>query len=427
MKKISVPYGEGKVFCEVEATRKVETLVTKLHEMHAASPEEDLIRRALAAPIGSPTLRELAKEKKKVVVITSDHTRPVPSNLTLPMMLAEIRSGSPEADITVLIAVGSHRATTHDEMVKKFGCEFVANERIVVHDSHDDANLIHLGVLPSGGELIVNKLAAEADLLAADGFIEPHVFAGFSGGRKSILPGVASFVTVMANHNAEFMVHPKSIAGVLDGNPIHEDMIFAARAISLDFILNVIIDGEKKVVAAFAGDVDKAHRQGCAYMDGWAGADAVPAPIVITSNGGYPADQNIFQAIKSIMAAALTCTPGGVIIAANECRDGHGSESFYRTFAEAASVEEVLKTIMSRKRNETVPDQWVNQFLGQIIMRNKVIMIAARENKGLIEDLKMTYAPTLQEALAMADEHLGYPNGAITVIPNGVSILVRKK
>lgn len=425
--RITIPYGEGVQSCEVSSDRNVVTLTTKLHEMQAELPEMDIIRNALASPIGTLPLRQLAAGKKTAVVITSDHTRPVPSHLTLPLMLEEMRIGSPDIDITIIIAVGSHRATTSDEMIGKFGRAFVAKEKIIVHDPYDDEKLVHVGILPSGGELIVNRLAVEAELLVSDGFIEPHVFAGFSGGRKSVLPGIASFVTVMANHNAEFMVHPNSRVGVLEGNPIHEDMIFAARAVGLDFILNVVIDGGKKVVAAFAGDADKAHREGCSYMDGLAGVDAVPAPIVITSNGGYPADQNLFQSVKSIMAAVLTCAPGGVIIACNECRDGHGSDSFYRTFAEANSVSEVLRVIMSRKRNETVPDQWVNQFLGQIIMRNKVITVADDASKELVEGLKMSYAASLQEAIEMAERYLGQSNAPITVIPNGVSVMIRQK
>ena len=425
--EIKIPYGERTLSCEVADKRVLGRLLTKQHEMNSELPEKETIRKALEMPIGSPTLRELSKGKNKVVIVTSDHTRSVPSHLTLPLMLDEIRAGSTGADITVLIAVGSHRATTHEEMIRKFGPEFVEKEKIVVHDPHDKQRLINLGKLPSGGDLILNRMAVEADLLVADGFIEPHVFAGFSGGRKSILPGIASFVTVMANHNAEFTAHPNTRAGVLEANPIHEDMLYAARTIGLDFILNVIINGEKKVVAAFAGGMDKAHLEGCSFIDSWAGVDAIPAPIVITSNGGYPADQDIYQAIKSVMAAAVTCPAGGVIIASAECRNGHGSESFYKTFAEADSVEAVLKVILARKRNETVPDQWVNQFLGQILMKNKVIMVSEPSNQVLIENLKMTYAPTLQEALSLAEEYVGQPDAGITIIPDGVSIIVRQK
>lgn len=418
---INIPYGRGHLAFKVPAGRQVSLLAADEPES-AGRPEAEIIKEALAHPINSHSLAELARGKSKVVVVTSDHTRPVPSRLTLPPMLEEIRRGSPEADITILIGVGSHRATTLEEMREKFGPEFTKREKIINHDPRAESGLVSLGRLPSGGELIISRLAAEADLLVADGFIEPHQFAGFSGGRKSILPGIASLTTVLASHNAEFTVHPQARPGSLEGNPFHADMIHAARTARLAFILNVALSSEKKVVAAFAGDMDAAHLRGCDFVLKRCGVKSVPSPVVITSNGGYPLDQNIYQATKSIMAADLTCAEGGVIIAACECADGHGAEAFYQSFRQS-SPDQLLAEIAARSREETAPDQWVIQLTATILKRRKVIMVTGAPPE-MIETFGMKHASTLEEALSMADQITGLPNGSIAILPDAVSLLI---
>ena len=186
--KIILPYGRETVAVEIEEGHLAGVLRSGIHGYKPPMSGEELVRTAMAQPIGSPRLRELVAGKRKIVVIASDHTRPVPSRVIMPQMLAEIRAGNPSAEITILVATGLHRTTTPDELATKFGDEIVSRERIVVHDCDDAANLVNIGRLPSGGDLVVNRLAVEADLLVAEGFIEPHFFAGFSGGRKSVLP-----------------------------------------------------------------------------------------------------------------------------------------------------------------------------------------------------------------------------------------------
>jgi nickel-dependent lactate racemase len=421
--EIRVPFGEGDLFCTVSDSRKVTVLRTKGLERTGGKSELDIIRDAMANPIGSAPLSELARDKKKVIVVTSDHTRPVPSHLTLPLMLEEIRKNSPDADITVLIGVGTHRATTKEEMAQKFGAEFVKKEHILVHDPKDDSMLVNLGTLPSGGQCLINKLALEADLLIADGFIEPHPFAGFSGGRKSVLPGIASMETVLSCHNAEFALHPMVKSGQLDGNPVHEDMIFAGKKSKLAFILNVVLDAEKKVIAAFAGEMDKAHRKGCEFVLDQSGVDSVKSPIVITSNGGYPLDQNMYQSNKSIQQADLVCAEGAVIIAVNECRDGHGGEMFFNAF-KGKEPKEVAEEINKRKREETQPDQWASQFLSNIMIRHPVIFVT-KAPKEIVENFSMKYAFTLEEGLRVAEEIVQDKNAPITVLPESISLVIR--
>ena len=265
MVHLQFPYGKG-VMSAALSKQQVKAVLTSELELYRPDCEgEELVRHALANPIGSLPLRELSRGKQKVTIIASDHTRPVPGKLLMPALLQEIRTGNPEAEITILIATGCHRETTHEELVAKFGEDIVAREKIVIHDCDDTANMVLLGTLPSGGECWVNRLACEADLLVSEGFIEPHFFAGYSGSRKAVLPGVAGRSTVLANHCAEFIAHLASRAGSLRENPIHRDMVWAARKAGLAFILNVVLNGEKETIHAVAGDMEAAHEAGCAF------------------------------------------------------------------------------------------------------------------------------------------------------------------
>ena len=253
MHTFSLPFGKEKIKLELPEEQVAGVLVSHAHEYKAPKSEAELVADALANPIGSPKLSELAKGKKNCVIISSDHTRPVPSHIIMPQLLAELRKGNPDIDITILIATGMHRATTKEELIAKYGREIAEHEKFVIHVSRNDEDMVSVGTLPSGGDCRINKVAANADLLISEGFIEPHFFAGMSGGRKSVLPGIASKVTVLANHCSEFINSPNARTGILQGNPIHEDMLYAAKAAKLAFICNVVIDADKKVIAAFAG------------------------------------------------------------------------------------------------------------------------------------------------------------------------------
>lgn len=424
MKEVKLPY--GKEFIELEVDDNVDILVSQAGKFKAEKSEEDLVRDALSNPIGSEKLSDLVKGKEKITIITSDHTRPVPSHITMPILLEEIRSTNPEADITILIATGFHRPTTHEELVNKFGEEIVNNEKIIVHKSGVDEDMVELDRLPSGGRLLLNKHAINTDLLISEGFIEPHFFAGFSGGRKSVLPGVASEKTVLANHCSKFIASDYSRTGILDENPIHKDMAFAAEQARLAFILNVVIDAEKKIINAFAGDRVKAHAEGCDFVRGLSTIEGVNADIAITSNGGYPLDQNVYQSVKSMTAAEAAASDDGIIIEVSRCNDGHGGESFYKTFKEAADPKDIEDRVLQIPMEETIADQWEIQILARILVRHKVIFVTDPENKQLIEDMHMTYAESLEEALAMAREIKG-EDAKIAFVPDGVSVIVNKK
>lgn len=428
MKRINLPYGKGKLTIEIPKERLAGILLSKAHDYRAKMGEEELVRDALLHPVGTPRLRELARGKDNIVLIASDHTRPVPSKVIMPAVLEEIKQGNPDAKITVLIATGFHRPTTREELIAKFGEKIVGHPaiRFVVHESGKSEDMVSLGALPSGGELLINRIAWEADLLISEGFIEPHFFAGFSGGRKSVLPGVSSRTTVLSNHCSEFIDDPHARTGILEGNPIHRDMIYAAGKAKLAFIVNVVLDEDKKVIEAFAGHYEKAHEKGCQFVDQLSGVDAVPSDIVISTNGGYPLDQNIYQSVKGMTAAEATCRPGGVIIMAASCIDGHGGKELYDTFAKEKDKEKIMKRFLATDRNSTVPDQWESQILCRILLKYKVIMVT-QAPKDMVEEMQMDYADSVEDAIRLADEYLGRENSKITVIPDGVAVIVRNK
>jgi len=421
--KFKIPYGKHYQEINIPSRNLLGILQSRVHNYRTNKTQEEIVESALDNPIGSPTLEQLAKEKKNIVIITSDHTRPVPSKITLPILLRRIRGVNPQAEIKILIATGFHRPSTRDEMINKFGPEIVNKEIIINHECDKKEDLVYLGLLPSGGDLWLNRLAIEADLLIAEGFIEPHFFAGFSGGRKSILPGIAGRQTVLANHCSEFIASEYARTGVLEGNPIHKDMLYAAEKAGLAFILNVVLDGDKNIINAFAGHRQFAHEAGCAFVSELARVPKLPADIVVTSNGGYPLDQNIYQAVKGMSAAEASCKKGGVIIIISACNDGHGGESFYRNLAEAKSPEEVTEKVLKIARNDTMPDQWEFQILARILTKHQVILVTDQCDKDLIESMHFKHAVNFEEALETAFKLKGQ-NATITLIPDGVSVIV---
>ena len=419
---IMLPYGKGHTSVTVPKKNLACIMHSSLATYQSEKSQEALVEEALANPHGGLPLCERVKGKKKVVVISSDHTRPVPSRLLMPRILREIRKGSPDAEISILVATGCHRSPTKQELLDRYGEEIVSKEKIVIHDADDNDSLIDLGPMASGNRLLLNKVAYESDFLMAEGFIEPHFFAGFSGGRKAVLPGVVGRATTMFNHCAVNIDHTHSRTGVLTHNPIHEDMCEGARIAGLEFILNVVLNDRKEVIGAFSGELDAAHQAGIAFIKGLCRCKAAPADIVITTNGGYPLDQNIYQAVKGMSTAEMTCKRGGVIIMASQCSDGHGAPAFFETFASEPSDQKIMDAIRSRSAENTLPDQWQSQIFLRILLNYKVIFVSDAPQE-MVESLHMIYSPNMEDALAKAFALCG-EDASVTVIPDGVSTLV---
>ena len=418
---ITIPYGKSHIPCNISYNG---LLTSRVDQLKSEKSGLELVREAVANPIGSPKLSELAVGKKTCTIIISDHTRPVPSRDILPPMLAELRKGNPDIQVTLLVATGFHRLTTKDELVAKLGEEISASEKIVVHDAFNPDSNVQIGILPSGAPLVIDRVAVETDLLVSEGFIEPHFFAGFSGGRKSVLPGVCDKTTVLGNHCGEFIASPNARTGILEGNPLHIDMVAAARMAKLQFIVNVVIDEEKHTVAAFAGDLEKAHEAGVAFLRQFCEVKAVPGDIVITSNGGAPLDQNIYQSVKGLTAAEASAKEGAVLIMCADLADGTGGEGFYQSLKNCESPAAHFAQCAATAQSKTIPDQWESQILARILMKHRVIFVSRPEMETTLREMKLDYAATLEDAFAMAKADKG-ENAEVTVIPNGISVMVK--
>ncbi len=419
---IHIPYGSGHLDCDIPHTG---LLTSRIDTLKSDRPGRAIVEEAMKKPIGSAPLWELAKGKKTCTIIISDHTRPVPSRDILPPMLSELRKGSPNIAVTLLVATGFHRPTTTAELEAKLGAEIAEKEKIVVHDAFDPDSNVQIGILPSGAPLVIDRCAVETDLLISEGFIEPHFFAGFSGGRKSVLPGVCDKTTVLGNHCGKFIASPYARTGVLEKNPLHIDMVAAARMANLRFIVNVVIDETKRTVAAFAGDFEAAHAAGVAFLRPYCQVDAAPADIVITSNGGAPLDQNIYQSVKGLTAAEASARKNAVLIMCAELADGTGGEGFYRSLRDCETPAAHFAQCVATEQDKTIPDQWESQILARILMKHHVIFVSRPEMEETLREMKLDYAPTLEAAMEKAHALKG-KDASVTIIPNGISVIVKE-
>lgn len=424
MAKFKLPYYKEHIELNIDDARVAGVLESQTEHYVPTNTETGLVEEALTSPIGQIPLSELAIGKKHIVIISSDHTRPVPSHITMPILLKHIRKNNPDVKVSILVATGMHRPSTHEELVSKYGEKIVNEENIVMHDAYNDDDMVYLGILPSGGELWVNKLVNECDLLISEGFIEPHFFAGFSGGRKSVLPGIASKKTVLWNHNARFISSSKARAGNLEDNPIHKDMLFAAQTAKLSFILNVVLNSEKKIIKAFAGSLVDAHAHGCALVKEIAQVKPIMSDIVITTNGGYPLDQNIYQTVKGMTAAEACVNPGGVIIICSSCADGTGGEFFYKLLADFKDAKSSYEALNNVAPENTEFDQWEAQILGRILCKATAIIVSKHCDPNIIKGMHIEHAYTIEEALEKAENIVG-KDKQITIIPDGISVIVK--
>lgn len=329
------------------------------------------LRRALAAPIGAPALRELVRPGDRVGVVFSDITRPTPNHLILPAILDEL-AAAPGVEVILFNALGTHRPNTDAELRAMLGDEVVARCPIVQNNAFDPATQVRVGVTSRGHEVWLNAGLMACDLKVLTGFIEPHFFAGFSGGGKAIMPGMAGLRTVLGNHDAGMIADPRATWGVTAGNPIWEEIQEVARQAGRLFLVNVTLNRNKEITGVFAGELAAAHAAGCAFARAAAMTPvSQPFDIVIASNSGYPLDLNLYQAVKGMSAAAQVVRPGGAIIIAASCWDGVPEHGRYGTLLrQAASPQELLDRICAPGFLEQ--DQWQAQIQAQIQLRAEV-------------------------------------------------------
>jgi len=415
---VGIPY--GRVHINLSLPDESILAVLSPMELKGVADEIRTVRDALENPLGSVPLSRMAAGKRRVCIVVSDYTRATPNRSLLPPIIESLRKAGLEMDeIKILVAYGLHKPAPKKEIKEFLGNEVVEEIDIVSHNAEDEGNLIYLGETSFGTRVSVNRLIDESDLIILTGLIEPHFFAGYSGGRKSILPGVAGEKAIFDNHSFKMIMHPLSRYGVLDGNPIHEDMVEAVKMVrAAKYLVNVIIDRKHRIVRAFAGDLFEAHLEGVRFLDKYVKIRAPSrADIVITSNGGYPLDRDLYQTVKGMATGELVVRKGGAIVVFAECIDGigRGHEEFYRLMVEAKAPEEVLERI---RREEPIKDQWEAQILARILINAKVILVTKNIKHSIIEEMHMIPASNPEEALEEAYRIAGR-DSKIIVVPEG--------
>jgi nickel-dependent lactate racemase len=360
------------------------TLVEPRHAAALADPA-GAIQTALRRPIGLPPLREWVKKTDKVGIIFSDITRPTPNEILLPAILAEL-GHVPAEQIILFNATGTHRANTDEELRRMLGSAVVDRYRIVQNDANDDPSHVLIGTTTSGNQIRLLREFVECDAHILTGFIEPHFFAGFSGGGKAVMPGLAALDTIMANHNPANMDDQRARWGITEGNPIWQEVREAAHMVPANFVVNVTLNRDKAITGVFAGDLDQAHPQGCAFVKQTAMVPVkAPFDMVITSNSGYPLDLNLYQSVKGMSAASQIVKPGGVIIIAAECWDGLPDHGEYgRLLHGAHSTTELLSMI--RAPGFQRQDMWQAQTQALISEKAEVYVYSHHLGAAQIED-----------------------------------------
>jgi nickel-dependent lactate racemase len=385
----------------------------------AIPDQEAAVAESLGRPIGSLPLRERVAPIDTVAVVFSDLTRPTPNAVLVPAVLAELAAaGIPPDRITLFNSTGTHRPNTRPELAGMLGEDVVSRYRIVQNDARADGRHAPVGTTASGNEIHILKDFLACSFKILTGFIEPHFFAGFSGGGKAIMPGLARLDTVMRNHDARTMDDPRSTWAVLDGNPVRAEVEETVAFVRPDFLVNVALNRDKRITAVFSGDVTAAYRAGTEFVRKTAMVEvASPFDIVVTSNSGYPLDLNLYQAVKGMSAAARIVRPGGSIVVAAECWDGipeHGS--FGRLLREAKDVDELLARI--RTPGFAMDDQWQAQILALIVKKADVYVHADGLTPRQIETAKLRPCPSIDEQVALLLRRYG-PRARVCVLPEG--------
>ncbi len=333
--------------------------------------EAGAFRDAVRAPINSKPLREMISTRDRVAVVIPDITRPLPSDRLLAWLFAEL-DHVPVENFVIINGTGSHRANTPDELAAMVGADIATRYRIVNHNSHDTATLSFAGKTRDGRDVFFNREYVEADKRIVMGFIEPHFMAGFSGGYKGAFPAVADIDSIMHYHRAEVIGHERSAWGVIEGNPTQEQIRANGSLLPVDFLINVTLNRQRQITQFFCGDVMTAHERGCEFSKSTVMIPCpAPFPIVVTTNSGYPLDQNLYQAVKGMSAAAQIVEQGGLIVAASKCNDGfpnHGN--FKKLLFDHDSPQAILDTILAP--GFSMYDQWEAQLLAMIRLKARV-------------------------------------------------------
>ena len=417
---VDMKYGRGELPVEIPDENLAHVL--RLREYVPIEKPREAVFNALEYPVSSPPLRELAQNRKSACVVISDITRPVPNKLILPPILKILeQNGIQRENIVILIATGIHRPNVGKELEEMVGAEIMNNYRIVNHFSRELEAHEYLGVTANGTPIYVDKTYLAADLKITTALIEPHLMAGYSGGRKAICPGISSIETMKVMHGPKILEHPKVTTGVIDGNPFHEEATEIARMAGMDFIVNVAIDYQRRLVGVFAGDMVEAHLAGIKFVEDHA-LVAIPEPvdIVLTNSSGYPLDATFYQAIKGYVGAMEIVKEGGSIIMVAQLSEGIGGEEFTDLVLKTRSLEQFMEDIFAPQN--FVVDQWQLEELAKVARKASVYCYSDGIPYELLGKLFVHPLTSPEEGIRLALQKHG-KNAQIVAIPEGPYIL----
>jgi len=420
--RVQLEYGRSGLEVELPDDRVVRSLAYK-NAVPLADPQA-VLARVLDRPIGSPPLAELARKRKSACIVICDITRPVPNQLMLPPILERLeQSGIRRSEIVILVATGLHRPNLGDELVELVGQEIVDNYRIENHYGQKLEEHTFLGNSPRGVPIWIDSRYVEADLKITTGLIEPHLMAGFSGGRKLICPGIAALETVKVWHGPDFLEHPKADCGILEGNPVHEENTWIGRHTGCDFIVNVVIDAARQPLHFVAGDMEAAFLEGVDFVKNVV-VDTVekPVDVVVTSCAGYPLDTTFYQAVKGLTGALPIVKQGGTIIMAASLSEGIGSPEFKSLFVDNPSLEVFVERILGK--DYFVMDQWQLEELAKVCRKAKVKIVSDGLSAETINGLFVESASSVELAVGESLAEYG-PDATIAVIPKGPYVLAQ--
>jgi nickel-dependent lactate racemase len=414
MMRVRLDYGVDGLNVELPEERV--TVIEPVSRPALADPHAALVA-ALRAPLGRPPLHDVVHRGQTVAISVCDITRAQPRRETLDAIFEELPQLSPD-DVTILVATGTHRTNTPSEVERMLGADIAHRYRIVNHDSRDPASLVSVGTTSTGVPVMLNRAWMDADVRITTGFVEPHFFAGFSGGPKMVAPGLAGLETVLILHDAKRIAHPNATWGITEGNPIHDDVREIARMVGVHFSVDVTLNRAQKITAVFAGDLFTEHRAACeaAKRDAMQPVEA-PFDVVLTTNSGFPLDQNLYQAVKGMSAAAKVVKQGGTIVCAAECSDGLPSHGSYgQVLASQPSPEKLLAMITAP--GYSVPDQWQVQIQAQLQIKAKVLV----KTDGLTPDaVRAAHFEPIDDVGSAVRQSMraAGPHATLCVLPQG--------